>query len=325
MNKLAIVIFGGTALAGCGRKVIDPAHPSVLAWTKAVAINTPIMLTTSWEGTCEFTGLEMAFGAHWGGGSEGNKTTSCHEVDYDATVTCDDNACTSRSRGNGEIEVTPTRAGTLRAHVRFDPRGWGKTKTLDVDPILVVTPSSAAVTCNLWSGGVSQIDFQVYGQTAVLDHTATIRMADGRACTRNEYAYHDSRGEWACPIDALTAQLVVVGPGYTLPVNASCNLVFQPPSLGIQRPDSHYAYDLISPYSSCTDDLLAETKQGFETYGWTTAEATTTKYVATRLGKTATVVLGETVGEDDRKVCTWELSTDAPSLLSEREIPRDPR
>ena len=103
------------------------------------------------------------------------------------------------------------------------------------------------------------------------------------------------------------------------------SLVIEPPSLAVARPN-RFAYDLSSVYmADCKDDLLAGTKKGFEDYGWTIASATTTQLVATRLGKTATVTFSERTGDEKRQICMSDMTTDAPSVISTRDIANDPR
>ena len=245
------------ALTACG-KVTTPSRPEVSYSPDPIALGTQLRVSTSWEGWCEYSALEHAmFGARWGPG-EGNNTHPCKRVDYDAAISCDGNACTVQHEAGGVIVVTPTKPGLLKGRVTFTPLTGKKTKTIELQPINVVAPTSATVTrCELWTDHEARVDVDVFAGNTRLAHEASVRIKGGATCEHDEsahfgYSHIGRHGEFACPIADTAAELEVFVPnGYAIATKADCARVVPTPKLGIAVPPDakvRFAFILNDPY-----------------------------------------------------------------------------
>jgi hypothetical protein len=296
------------ALPCCGGNVTVPSKPAARAAYSAVVVGMPVPLSATWEGTCDNSGIEAAFGVRWGAGPT-NHEHSCNQVDFDATVTCDDNACTwTRVNGN-ELSVIPTKPGLLKAHVRFAAHDGRPERTLDLEPIQVLVPTTAKVTrCEL-RDNVARVDVAVFAAGISLDHQSSVRIKNGAKCMPENHAFR-------CPLTDTKAELEVFSPDYTVLAAADCVVVFPAPD-GVLQTGSRYDFVLRRPYTSCTDDLMKKTRHDFATFGW--KEAATPDgmtLVESRNGIRADITLGETSDGD----CTWSLKTESHAIVGTHEI-----
>jgi hypothetical protein len=283
------------------------------------------MVATSWEGECEPGLLDVVYGAYTVGGT---KTVPCNFVEYNVKVACDGDACTSRV-DNDWIEITPTKLGVLKAHVTLDPKGLRRRKTFDLKPVLVANPTAASAQCELWADGTAQVDVTVQADGKELDHTSTVSVVGGGACTTNEWRSRadDKKRTLTCPLDARNAQLDVAGPGgYHLQTSVSCQLIYPAPEL-VRQPDKPAFFTISDPYNNRCPDLLEKSRDAFAKWGWKIGEVQknietgeyghpkgTARFTAERTGIRVDVALTYR-SEGDDPGCTWEMQAPANAAI----------
>jgi hypothetical protein len=125
MHPRKRILAAALAVVGCGG-TIEASKPRI--WLECgtceaarpkVEVDTPIIVSSSWSGTCD----RLAIGV------EGNpdKTTSCDEKTYHSSAECTGGRCDVERIPDrlGAFTVTPRDVGTIEITITFVPQPQG--------------------------------------------------------------------------------------------------------------------------------------------------------------------------------------------------------
>lgn len=217
MMRIAIVL---PVVLCCGPQIVEPARPKAECANcdRAVAIDTPIVVASSWEALCEVTPSGFGFPSD----RVEPQFDACHQVRHREALRCDDDACRWERREDGGFIVRASRPGRLVMHVVMTPSA-GAARIIDLPPVQVYTPTAAKVaSCVIPAEDPRPVvALHLYAGATILedDLDLAVTQADGAAChaelTLDGVVYR-------CPTARLELPLRVETPAATFDAMAIC-------------------------------------------------------------------------------------------------------